>query len=274
MNKILKRIKILIYCLYQALIDTACDGGIEHAGYLSFLILLSLFPFLIVLMALASALANLLDQYNIGWLFITDNIPHEILASLMPRINEIISGPPQQLLTLAIVSSIWTASSAMEGIRTILNKAYRVHSAPHYLLRRVLSILQFLGITFIVTLTIICATLLPMLIDLSYYKLMYSKYIFLEFILFIIVSWLYFTLPNIKHSIINVFPGSFFVIINWTILAKVFKKYIQHFNQVNVIYGSLGGIVISLLFFYIISLIFICGANFNFRYEHSKTLKP
>lgn len=252
----------VVYCLYRALIDTIYNDGMEHAGYLSFLILLSISPFLIVLMALVSTFANFLDQHNISWMFIIDNMPQDILASLMPRIEEIISGPSQSLLTLAIVGAIWTASSTIEGLRTILNKAYKVPVSPPYILRRVLSILQFL----VITLTIVFSILVPILIDFSYQGLSYTKYLFIEFILFMIVSWLYFTLPNIKQSASDVFPGSCMAVMLWTISASVFKQYLKvSFNQLNLMYGSLGGVVVLLLFFYMVSLIFIYGAKFNFQ---------
>ncbi|AAW71064.1 YihY/virulence factor BrkB family protein [Wolbachia endosymbiont of Brugia malayi] len=266
MNKLLKKFYGIIYCLYHALIDTIYNDGMEHAGYLSFLILLSIFPFLIVLMALASTFANFLDQYNIGWTFIIDNMPQDILASLMPRIREIISGPPQSLLTLAIVGAIWTASSTIEGLRTILNKAYKVPVSPPYVLRRILSILQFLIITFIITLTIVFSTLVPMLIDFSYHGLSYTRYLLIEFVLFIVVSWLYFMLPNIRQNVSDVFPGSYIAVMLWTVSASAFKQYLRaSFDQLDLIYGSLGGVVVSLLFFYMVSLIFIYGAKFNFQ---------
>lgn len=265
-NKLLQKFYSIIYCLYRALIDTIYNDGMEHAGYLSFLILLSIFPFLIVLIALASTFANFLDQYNIGWAFIIDHMPQDILASLMPRIREIISGPPQSLLTLAIVGAVWTASSTIEGLRTILNKAYKVPVSPPYILRRVLSILQFLVITLIITLTIVFSTLVPMLIDFSYHGLSYTKYLLIEFVLFIVVSWLYFMLPSVKQNMSDVFPGSCVAVMLWTASASAFKQYLKaSFGQLDLIYGSLGGVVVSLLFFYIVSLIFIYGAKFNFQ---------
>ncbi|CCF78483.1 tRNA processing exoribonuclease BN [Wolbachia endosymbiont of Onchocerca ochengi] len=269
MNKLLHKFYNIIYYLYRALIDTIYNDGMEHAGYLSFLILLSIFPFLIVLMALASIFANFLDQYNIGWTSIIDNMPQDILASLMPRIEEIISGPPHSLLTLAIVGAIWTASSTVEGLRTILNKAYKVPVSPPYVLRRILSILQFLAITFIITLTIIFSASVPMLVGFSYNGLSYIKYLLIEFVLFIVVSWLYFILPNIKQNLSDVFPGSCIAVMLWTISALVFKQYLKaSFGQLDLIYGSLGGVVVSLLFFYVVSLIFIYGAKFNFQLKY------
>ncbi len=59
---------------------------------MTFLLTNKTVSFLIVLMAVASTFANFLDQYNIGWVFIIDNMPQDILSSLMPRIREIISG--------------------------------------------------------------------------------------------------------------------------------------------------------------------------------------
>ncbi len=269
MNKLLQKFYNIIYYLYRALIDTIYNDGMEHAGYLSFLILLSIFPFLIVLMALASIFANFLDQYNIGWTSIIDNMSQDILASLMPRIEEIISGPPHSLLTLAIVGAIWTASSTVEGLRTILNKAYKVPVSPPYVLRRILSILQFLAITFTITLTIIFSASVPILVGFSYHGLSYIKYLLIEFVLFIVVSWLYFILPNIKQNLSDVFPGSCIAVMLWTISALVFKQYLKaSFGQLDLIYGSLGGVVVSLLFFYVVSLIFIYGAKFNFQLKY------
>ena len=176
---------------------------------------------------MASTFANFLDQYNVGWAFIIDNMPQDILSSLMPRIREIISGPPQSLLTLAIVGAVWTASSTIEGFRTILNKAYKVPVSSPYIWRRVLSILQFLVITLVTTLTIVFFTLVPMLIDFSYQGLSYTRYLLIEFVLFTIVSWLYFTLPNIKQNLSDVFPGSCVAVILWTISASAFKQYLK-----------------------------------------------
>lgn len=238
----------------------------EHAGYLSFLILLSIFPFLIVLMALVSTFASFLEQYDMGWSFIIDNIPQDILASLMPRIKEIISGPPQNLLTLAIVGAIWTASSTIEGFRTVLNKSYRIPVSPPYILRRIFSILQFLIITLVITLTVMFSTLIPMLIDFSYKGISYPKYLLIMLVLFTVLSWLYFMLTNIKQNLSDVFPGSCLAAILWTTSATIFQQYLKSsFHQLNMIYGSLGGIVVCLLFFYMLSLIFIYGAKFNFQ---------
>ena len=71
-------------------------------------------------------------------------------------------------------------------------------------------------------------------------------------------------LPNKKNKMSDVAPGALLVVILWTITAVGFSYYINNFQQVNIIYGSLGGVIISLLFFYVVNLCLIYGAEFNY----------
>ena len=265
-----RKIKDVFKCIYYAMKDMINHDGIEHAGYLSFVMLLSIFPFLVFFMALLSNIAQLLNQYDINIsekliVLITDNISNEVIAGLMPRIQEIISGPPHSLLTLAVVGTIWTASSAVEGMRTILNKACRVSSPPSYLFRRLLSIFQFLIITLTIIVAMLSIILLPVIYEMLDKNLVYFKYAISEFMLFISITLIYFIVPNIKQSLINVIPGAVLVTFLWTCSSFIFTWYMRTFHQLNIIYGSLASIIASLLFFYILSIFFIYGAEFNYR---------
>ncbi|WDM84967.1 YihY/virulence factor BrkB family protein [Ehrlichia sp. JZT12] len=271
---LLKKVKNIFKCIYYAMIDLVNHDGMEHAGYLSFVILLSIFPFLVFFMALLSNIVQLLNQYDINIsekliLLIADNISNEIIAGLMPRIQEIISGPPHSLLTLAIIGTIWTASSAVEGMRTILNKACRVSSPPSYLFRRLLSIFQFLVITLAIIIAMICIILLPVIYEMLDKNLGYFKYAISELVLFISITLVYFIVPNVKQDLMNVIPGAVLVTFLWTCSSFVFTWYIRTFHQLNIIYGSLASIIASLLFFYILSVFFIYGAEFNYRLKNA-----
>lgn len=276
----------IIKCSYKALMDTINHDGIEHAGYLAFLSLLSLFPFLVFMFAIA----GFIGQTEIGLKLISiivENklIPANILKALEPRFQEIESGPPQGLLTFAILGAVWTASSAVEGLRTILNRAYRVHTPPAYILRRLLSIGQFLIMVAIIVLVLFLLIVIPELWDniqpfilLHNIKLEnqiivsiwpYARYLVTMLILFFVVCTAYFILPNIKQKLLSVTPGAFCVVILWFISGTLFSGYLRNFNQVNIIYGSLGGFIAALLFFYIAAMIFVYGAEFNYHLEEA-----
>lgn len=270
--------KKILHCAWKALVDTIYHDGIEHAGYLAFLTLLALFPFLVFI----AALAGFIGESAIGARFISlvlSNLPQEATIALKPRMEEIASGPPQGLLTLAIVGAIWTSSSAVEGLRTILNRAYRVATPPAYIWRRLVSIAQIFILTGIIIVTMSVLVIAPVIwqqTQLSYEieavltpAWRYMQYATITFILFLVVATFYFILPNIKQTWKSVAPGAMLVVAGWIGSGMLLSFYLQHFHQVNIIYGSLGGVIVALLFFYIVSMIFIFGAEFNYHLERS-----
>lgn len=263
-------------CLKIAVINTINHDGIEHAGYLAFLGLLALFPFLVFMVAII----GVLGQGEAGAVFITSllqQLPDNLTAAIRPRIVEIVSGPPQGLLTVSILGAIWTASSAVEGLRTILNRAYHVATPPAYWFRRSLSILQLLIFTFITITAMLLVVAIPLLfrhiedwlgIHLpANSQENWSPIIFLVTIsvLFIAVSYIYYTIPNIRQRFITVAPGAAIVVVAWVWAAHLFTLYLSNFQQVSLIYGSLGGFIAALVFFYISNIIFIFGAEFNYQ---------
>ncbi len=268
-------LRALLHSFYKAGYNTVYHDGIEHAGYLAFLGLIALFPFMVFVVALA----GFLGQGEAGAKFIHElvaQLPPGIVPALMPRITEIVSGPPQGLLTISILGAIWTASSAVEGYRTVLNRAYHVGTPPSYLLRRMLSIGQTLVLSFIVVVAMVILVFLPILWnnlasllaahDLFDIALIFTSRITLISlaVIFVIVCGAYYILPNIRQSWHSVVPGAVLVTLLWMCSARLLTFYLAQFNQVNLIYGSLGGIIAVLLFFYISNIIFIYGAEFNY----------
>ncbi len=270
--------------MYQSVVDMIDHGGVEHAGYLSFLFMVAIFPFLFFFMALIG---------TIGDEALSNKLVDIILASswaglidaLKPRIIELTKSPPQGLLTIAVISAIWTASSIFEGLRTILNRAYRVTSAPSYIWRRLLSIGEFFVTITIMVASVITLVLVPYLIEL-YQKVISShlpdnlsafitpeaeqlRFIILTLLMLFMVAFAYYSLPNKKQRFLQSLPGAFIVLVGWMVFTSLFKYYIKNFPQVNVIYGSIAGVIIALLYFYFCSMILIIGAEFNYLLEVS-----
>ena len=260
----------------KSVIDTINHDGIEHAGYLAFLSILSFFPSLIFLIAVI----GLFGESKIGTDFLHElvsSLPNEMSRGLTPRINEIISGPSDGYLTIAIIGVIWTASSSVEGCRTILNRAYRVAFPPPYILRRLVSIFEFFIIIIVIISGILIFVIVP--VFLKYFEKQFSLSLKIDYdffylrqlaifsILTISTSVLYFALPNVKQKIWQTIPGSILAVILWITLVDFFSLYLENFDQMNFVYGSIAGVIISLMFFYLISLVFIFGAEFNYNFH-------
>lgn len=278
--KILKMIFVSIYDMVQ-------HDGIEHAGYLSFLSMLAIFPFIVFFVALVGLfggepISELLLQ------IIMDSSWVKFIDALKPRIAEITSTPPQSFLTIAIVSVIWTASSIFEGLRTILNRSYRVTNPPSYLLRRLVSIVEFLTAISIVLTSLVVLLIFPYIskIIIDFFSITDSRIItllapdsdewrllILILFAFFMVSVVFYTIPNRKTKFLYTTPGAILVVAGWTMASSGFSYYITNFPQVNLIYGSIAGVIISLLYFYICSIILIVGAEFNYHFEKTYKLK-
>lgn len=260
--------------LWNALVNTINHDGIEHAGYLAFLGLLSLFPFLVFLMAITGFIGENLAQSELIDLIVS-NLPTHVVEGLRPRMLEIITGPSQSLLTVAILGAIWTSSSSVEGLRTVLNRAYRVHTPPSYFFRRLLSIGQLIVLTIIVIFVMVLLILLPVAWEylqnflnldavIVSTQLRNIGYIISALLLFFAISSLYYVLPNVKQTWVSVFPGAALVVVLWMAAARLLAYYFSHFQQVNLIYGSLGSVIAALLFFYTLAVILILGAEFSY----------
>ena len=268
------KIKKSAMLCYRAGDNLTDNYGVEVAGYLTFLGLLALFPYLVLIVSTA----GLVGQGETGRHIIAillEHLPADAVTTLRPRIEEITSGPPQSILTFSILGAIWTASSAVEAVRGMLNRAYRVRKPPTYFARRMTSILQIFILTFAILLLMLTFVFAPIAMkSFSYYTgiaipfaldhFFTSYFAYLGALaLFGIVASFYYVLPNIKQSFLAVAPGALLVVALWVTSASLVSFYLNDISNVTLIYGSLSGFIATLIFFYVMNLIFIYGAEFN-----------
>ena len=97
-----------------------------------------------------------------------------------------------------------------------------------------------------------------------------ARYALIFVSLFLSVCALYYIIPNAKLRFAEVVPGAFLTIILWAISGYLLSTYIVYYNQLNIVYGSLGSIIVTLIFFYIVNMIFIIGAEFNYLMRNGR----
>ena len=274
--------KDFFYILYKSIFKTIDHDGVEHAGYMSFMVLFSLFPFLVFFFAFTS----FLGASELGSKFVEvliTNLPQDATSAIAPRIQEIVMRPPESLMTIAILGAIWTASSFVEALRTILNRIYEVSTPPTYLWRRFLSIVQFLSVSIGITLILFLLVIIPTALNEipAYVELVEKLHPIwsllrkgtLLIFLFLTVSFLYYILPNVKLHFIDIVPGAIITVILWAISGALLSKYLVYYTKISVVYGSIGGIIATLFFFFVINMLFIYGAEFNHLYHNHKKSK-
>jgi membrane protein len=268
----LGRLRLGVRIFWQAIIHLIYDGGMTYAGHIAFMTLFSLFPFLIFLFTLAGEIGQTEAARNFVTMALSA-LPREVSQAIRPAIEGVISTRRTGLMTLSIVAALWAVSSGIEALREALNKAYGVEdSRPIWFCR-----LQSLAFTIIFSVSIIVVMIVlvigPVLWSYIvpllkvpwewgwFYELL--RYVISIGLLYLVVALLYRWLPSRHLPRREVLPGAAVTVLLWLILASLFSLYLQNLGRFSVTYGSLGGIVVTLMFFYISGLIFIFGAEIN-----------
>jgi membrane protein len=246
--------------------------GFELSGYIAFTALLALFPFLIFLTALAGFLGDAASADRvISTLF--ELAPPEVAQVLAPILRDVLTQQHGGLLTLSIVFALWTASSGVEALRTLLNRCYEVSETRAFWQTRPVSIVIVVGGAGLALVLSLALVLGPVIWKVATDFMPLSDAWFLPWIAIrygiaaVLVSGclvgLHRILPNCHQPMRRVWPGAAMTALLWLASAALFSLYVDNFASYSVTYGSLGGVIMTLMFFYFSAVIFGFGAELN-----------
>ena len=248
------------------------DGGNQYAGNIAFLMFLALFPFLIFMTSLAAFLEESAAASRFVDIFL-DNLPPVARDFLGPVFEEVVNKRSGSLLTLSIIGALWISTSAVEAMRSGLNKAYRVAQPRSFLYHRIQGIcLVVLAAGSIVVISTVLI-LLPAVDDLvtlnedalrqvERLKAL-GRFVAVPFIMVSLGVVVYRYLPNSDYGWRRVLPGSLLSFGLWWALVEAFSLYVRNFDSFSLIYGGLGGVIALLLFLYFSAAAFLIGAELN-----------
>ncbi len=258
--------------IWLALMHMMDDGGTLLAGHIAFATLFALFPFLIFL----TTLAGEVGQGEAAQAFIELGLgamPDEVRAVIEPATNEVLTGGRQGLMTLSILLSLWAVSSAFEAARYALNLAYEVKRSRAIWWQRLQSLFMVLTFALFIIIAMLIIVAAPFVWTLAEffdleprnYQATYGliRFGLSVFLLLCFVVPLYRWLPNRQLELVEVLPGAVLAVLIWLFVGSLYSWYLQNLGRFTVTYGSLGGIVATLVFFYITALILIFGAEVN-----------
>jgi len=258
--------------VWEALKGLLRNDGFELAGHIAFSSLLAVFPFLIFLFAL-SGLVSSYDTAGMLIEFLFRLAPKNIGDTLAPVIVEVLSQPRGGLLTVGLLFAIWAASSGVDALRLSLNRAYSIteeRSIWRLKLQSIAFVLAGGGFIFVVALIILLGPILwhiaRDLFSLSVkdeQTWIVGRYALGAVLICSTTGILHLFLPTIRPRLLRILPGAVATSILWLSAAALFSVYISTLTNYGSTYGSLGGIVVTLLFFDITALIFIFGAELN-----------
>jgi len=249
------------------------DDGWAIASYIALTTLMALFPFLILVTALAAFLGSK-DLADNAANLLLDTWPKEVAEPIAGEVHRVLSTTRGDVLTLSGISSVYFASSGVESLRIGLNRAYGVKETRNWLLLRIESIIYVLVGAIGLSALTIPIVLGPFLFATA---LRYAPWVaplepifnFVRFALatglitvalFVSHKWL----PAGHRKLREVAVGILATLLLWLIAGILFGRYLEAFASNYVTYyAGLASVVIALVFLYWSASIFVFGAELN-----------
>ena len=260
--EVVKRVAIGVY-----------NDGFIHAGNLAYLSILALFPFFI----LAAAIAQLLGHSEDGARTVATilaELPVDVAETLRQPIEEVLTVRTGPLLWLGALVGLWTAASFVETIRDILRRAYGVkYSAPFWEYR--LGSLAVIMLAVVLLMFAFAASVALSSVQhfielrLSFADQLIGTIEFFRILpaaaLFVTFYGLFFVLTPSRYRRrgCKKWPGVLLITLWWLGTVELLPNIIDWIGGYSMTYGSLAGVMIALLFFFVIGLGVVMGAELN-----------
>lgn len=237
------------------------------AAQLSFFFLLSLFPLLLVLVTLLPYLPlTTIDVLS----FLDNFVPEESMQLIEKQVNSLMV-QNVKLLSVGIIGTLWSASNGMNALVKAFNHAYEIMESRTFLLRRVFAIILTFGMIFVFIVALLLPVFGQQITNFIISTVGYGEELvhlfstlrwvtsgLITFIMFLVLYWIF---PNIKLRGRNIFRGALFATIGMSIVSYGFSVYVNNFANYTTTYGSIGGIIVLMLWFYLCAHVIILGGE-------------
>ena len=248
---------------------------LSYGGSLTYFLILSIFPFLISLINAINFSGILDPEYLYGLL---DVLPGEIQEIIRNFLNELHMSSSGSFLTISFVAGLFTASTAVFKLMKIINQSYGFVESRGFLAQRLMALfftLALILMIFLLVLTQIFGQIIYVNI-MSYLGIKNASFdkiwsiaknaIPLAYMLITFVLLYKFSPSKSRENMItikSVLPGSIFATLGLIIASSGFNFYVSSFGKYSITYGSLGGIIVFLIWLYLLSTITLVGAEIN-----------
>ena len=270
-NRFLKKMEELVRYIAQQKIGIHAAG----AGYF---IVLSIFPLLIMVLALLRYTGLQVET-------LTDLVSGFLPKALMPAAKRLILNTYEHtsgaVVSLSAFTGLWSASRGVYGLLTGLNAIYRVQENRGYFYTRGISVFYtflFLIVLLVTLVLNVFGTTLLQMIPVSNLSLLQFLWDIVDwrFLLMLLLQMGLFTamfmaLPNERNTFKDSVPGALLASLGWLSFSKLYSIYVEHFSGYANVYGSVYAVALSMLWLYFcISIVFYGGALNAYLMRHRK----
>jgi membrane protein len=269
------RFKTFLRRLYE---EYENDNVADSAASLSYYFVFSLFPFLFFLATLTAYLPPIKSSVTELLGRARAILPSEAMGLIDQHVQGLIAKPRPRLLTLGILVTLYSASRGVDAVRKALNLAYDVKETRPLWRTEALAFGMTIGGSMLLLIAVAALAAggqggfwLARQLGIG------SEYVFVwgwlrwpvtAVAVMSIAALAYYVLPDVKQQFKFITPGSIVGTLISLLATWGFGEYASHFGSYNVTYGSIGGVIILMTWFYIAGLVFLMGGEINAIIEH------
>ena len=256
------------------------DDVLGRSAQLAYYFLLALFPALLFLVSLIGYFAGEDSELRANLFnYLSTVLPGEASQLISKTVTDVTQGSGGGKLSFGILATLWAASNGMGAISETLNVAYEVKETRPFWRVRLTAIALTLALAFLIV-----SALVLVLYGHDLAELVAGKFglgeafewawkilqwpIVLAFVLFAF-ALLYYFAPDLHDQTWKwVTPGSVLGVALWLLVSFGFKAYLSYFNTYSATYGSLGAVIILMLWFYFTGAAILIGGEINSEIEN------
>ncbi|UEX90810.1 YihY/virulence factor BrkB family protein [Staphylococcus ratti] len=256
------------------------DDASGLAAQLAYYFMLSLFPMLIFILSLIPLFK--IDQQSIISQ-IESNAPDQASSIITNILTDVMSNANGGILSFGLILALWTASNGMTALMNSFNVAYDVEDSRNFLVSKAMAVFFTLLIGITMPITLVLFTFGQQIGNILFGPLGLDEAVRWVFgllrtvlpvlAIFIVFTLLYTMAPNVKIKLKSVLPGALFATVAWILGTLAFGYYVSNFGNYSKTYGSIGGVIVLMLWLYITGFILIIGAEVNAIFHHRKVAK-
>jgi membrane protein len=253
-----------------------------YAAALAYRLLFSIFPFLVFLTTLLGFLGmpELFDWMRTQAAYV---LPDEAMDLVNTVVTEL-ETPQGGLMSVAIALAVWSASAAVLGTMNALNVVFDVRERRPAWKRLLVSLLYTLALALMLVIAAGMMITGPELLT------WLARYVYLDryfivvwawvrwpviwLLLILVISIVYYAAPNIRQPFRLITPGAVIAVTAWLVASLGFAFYVQNFASYNKTYGSMGAVIVLLLYFFLSAAVMLFGAEVNAVHRRSLGERP
>ncbi len=257
------------------------DDGWAIASHIALSTLMALFPFLIVVTALAGFFFGSRELADEASRILLEAWPKQVAAPIALDIAGVLTSTRGDVLTLGVLFALYFASSGVESLRIGLNRAYNMKEPRSWWVLRIeLIIYVLVGAVAILAFSFLVVLAPLILSKLTHYVpaleqfgdlITFARYAVTASVLIVSLMIVHLWLPAGRRSFGEIAPGIIATIALWLISGAVFGRYLANYAFAYVsMYAGLASAMVALIFLYVCASIFIYGGELNSAIAHKR----